>query len=78
LAEINILLLYRFPNSPHALTLEQKKILTQGIDKAMIYLGNFKTNSYISVAKPKNTVVFALTDVSEILALLYGDFGMNS
>jgi hypothetical protein len=35
-------------------------------------------NLYISVAKPKNTVVFALTNMSEILAVLGGDFGMNS
>jgi hypothetical protein len=41
---------------------------------------NFSNKFYISaicVAKPRNIVVFALTCVSGILALFYGDFGMK-
>jgi hypothetical protein len=47
----------------------------------MIYNGNFNKNSYIfviSVAKPKNFVVFAFTYVSRSPALFFnGDFCMN-
>jgi hypothetical protein len=39
----------------------------------MIYLGNWKIISDISMAKSKNIIVFALTYVLEILAVLYGD-----
>ncbi len=43
--------------------------------------GNFKKFSYlsvISIAKPKDKVVFAFIYVSESLVLLYGDFFMTS
>ncbi len=46
----------------------------------MISIGNFNKNSYISIisiAKPKNFVVFAYTYVSRSPALFYGDFCMN-
>jgi hypothetical protein len=47
------------------------KILTQESDEAMIYLSNKNKNSYMSIAKPKNIVVLALTQVSVICALLF-------
>jgi hypothetical protein len=46
----------------------------------MIFIGNFNKNSFISVisvAKPKNFVVFALTYVSRSQALFNGNFCMN-
>jgi hypothetical protein len=47
----------------------------------MIYNGKFNKNSYIfviSVAKPKNFVVFAFTYLSRSPALFFnGDFCMN-
>ncbi len=47
----------------------------------MICIGNFNKNSYtfvISVAKPKNFVVFAFTYVSRSPTLVFnGDFCMN-
>jgi hypothetical protein len=46
----------------------------------MIFIGNFYKNSYfsvISVAKPKNFVVFANTYVLRSQALFNGDFCMN-
>jgi hypothetical protein len=49
-------------------------------DEALIYIGNLKNNSYIfviSVAKPKNFVVFAFTYVSRSPALFNGDFCMH-
>ncbi len=49
-------------------------------DEAIIFIGNFDKNSYISVisiAKPKNFVVFANTYVSRSQALFNGDFWMN-
>jgi hypothetical protein len=42
----------------------------------MNYLGNLKKWYFLSRAK--NIVIFALTYLSEILALLYEDSGMNS
>ncbi len=53
----------------------------QRINEAMICVGNFFLNPYISVisvAKLKNFVVFAFTYVPECSALLYGDFCINS
>jgi hypothetical protein len=44
----------------------------------MILSWKFIQKKYISVAGPKNIVIFALTYVLEALAVLYGDFGMNS
>jgi hypothetical protein len=49
----------------------------QGINEAMIYLGNINENSYISIAKPKNIFAF-LTSKSEILVLFYRDFSIKS
>ncbi len=46
----------------------------------MIFIGNFNKHTYISVisiAKPKNFVVFANTYVSRSQALFNGDFCMN-
>jgi hypothetical protein len=46
----------------------------------MICVGNFNKNSFIfviSVAMPKNFVVFAFTYVSRSPALFNGDFCMN-
>ncbi len=46
----------------------------------MICVGNFKQNSFIfviSVAMPKNVVVFAFTYVSRRPALFNGNFCMN-
>jgi hypothetical protein len=43
----------------------------------MIFIGNFNKNLYISIAKPKNFVVFAYTNVSRSHVLFYGDFCMN-
>ncbi len=46
----------------------------------MICIGNLLKKSYISVisiAKPKNFVVFAFTDVSRWPAPFNGDFCMN-
>ncbi len=46
----------------------------------MICIGNLKKKSYmfvISVAKPKNFVVFAFTYVSRCPVLFNGDFCMN-
>jgi hypothetical protein len=48
-------------------------------DEAMICIENFKKsyNVVISVAKPKNFVVFAFTYVSTSPALFHGDFFIN-
>jgi hypothetical protein len=49
-------------------------------DEAMIFIGNFNKNPYISIisaAKPKNCVVFAYTYVLRSPALFYGDLCMN-
>jgi hypothetical protein len=49
-------------------------------NEAMIFIGNFNKNSYISVisaAKLKNLIVFAYTFVSKSQALFNGDFCMN-
>ncbi len=49
-------------------------------DEVMIFIGNFNKNLYISVisiAKPKNFVVFAFTNVSRSQVLFNGDFCMN-
>ncbi len=43
-------------------------------------IGNFPKKfviSVVSIAKPKNIVVFAFTYVLENFALFYGDFCMN-
>jgi hypothetical protein len=44
----------------------------------MIFVGKNRYIFTVSVAKPKNFVVFASTYVSYSYALLYGDFYMNS
>ncbi len=52
----------------------------QRSDEAMIFIGNFKKNyfiSLISIAKPKGHVVFAFSYVSDSPALFYGYFWMN-
>jgi hypothetical protein len=49
-------------------------------DEAMIFIGNFKKNLYISVisvAKPLNFVVFLNTHVSKSQAPFNGDVSMN-
>jgi hypothetical protein len=38
----------------------------------------FKTNPYISAAKPKNFIIFAFTYAPESSNLFYGNFCMNS
>ncbi len=38
----------------------------------------FKTNPYISAAKPKNFIIFAFTYAPESFVLFYGNFCMNS
>jgi hypothetical protein len=53
---------------------------THRSDEAMFFVGNLKKNSFIfviSVAKPKNFVVFTFTYVSRSPALFNGDFCMN-
>ncbi len=47
----------------------------------MVFVGNFSKLSYsvtISTAMSSNMLIFAFTDVSKSLALLYGNFGLNS
>ncbi len=47
----------------------------------MVFIGNFNKLSYsvtISTAKSSKIVIFAFTYVSKSLALLYGNFGLNS
>ncbi len=49
-------------------------------NEAMVFIGNVNKNpfvSVISVAKPKNFVVFASTYVSRSSELFYGDFFMK-
>jgi hypothetical protein len=49
-------------------------------DEAMNSIVNFQKFfciSVVSVAKPKNTVIFAFTYVLESFALFYGDFCMD-
>jgi hypothetical protein len=65
LAIIYVLSLHRFLNF-HSIsfTLQQKEILTQRSNEAMNCIGNLKKNSHISlisIAKPKNIVVFLFT-----------------
>ncbi len=46
----------------------------------MIWIGNLKKNSYISlisVAKPKNFIFLAFTHVLDSFALSYGNFCMD-
>jgi hypothetical protein len=43
----------------------KQKILTPRSDEAMIFIGNFKKRSYISIAKAKNFVSFPFTFVLE-------------
>jgi hypothetical protein len=63
-------------------SLKQKKLLTQGSNKAVIYsilaIKKYASIFLISGTKSKNIVVFAFTYVSETFALLYGDCSMNS
>jgi hypothetical protein len=40
-------------------------------------IGNFQKKFIISVAKPKNIIVFAITYVLEGFALFYGDFCLD-
>ncbi len=49
-------------------------------NEAMNPIGNFPKNSLffvVSLAKPKNIVVFAFTYVLESFALFFGDFWMD-
>jgi hypothetical protein len=49
-------------------------------DEAMNPSGNFPQNSLFfeaSLAKPKNIIVFAFTDVLESFALFFGNFCMD-
>jgi hypothetical protein len=64
-----ILAIYQNP-----INIYRQKLLKQGSDEEMIYIGNLKTilkySGTTSVAKSSNIVVFA--------SYLYRDFGMNS
>jgi hypothetical protein len=60
--------------------LNEKKILTHRSDEAMNSIDNFQkifVISVVSVAKPKNIVIFAFTYVLESFALFYDDFCMG-
>jgi hypothetical protein len=55
-----------------------KKLLQQGSDEALALQKKFKYFCTISLARLSYIIVFAFTYVLENLALLYGDFGMNT